>query len=302
MGRRASHGAANASRAGNTRTLTAAMVALMLAGSLYGLWELTAGLDGPSQAPVTRSGPAREPGAGAQAGEASLAGGIDPTGASRQVQGGPKTARGPQGRQGTGVEGQGNVPAGPELRSELARVATTFRSATPDLRGLNELVRGLAQRCTILEPSVQETEGARTGRIQLDDTDLEATFEVRDDLYRIDFVENSFETVRPPFVHLELTIEFRTPRRSLSDARARLAFAPNHERRAAQHVKPGETLILGWDVHFKPNGAEGRAIEARPASDLAQWDEGPTNRTRRDNRVRDLSSFQGWRVTLAAAR
>lgn len=273
------------------------LAVLVLGGSLYGLWELSVGLGPGEHAPLSRSHPGPEDG-GALRGPSASTMDAPPTATEPEFSG-SRPSRG-------AITSQGHpavfepAPDGPSLRRRLAAVARTFRTATPDLGGLGELIRTLAERSTILTPTLERSRGRIAGRVQLQDTDLEADFEVNGTHYRVRFIENSFETVHPPYLRLELELTFDTDARQLNDTRATLAFAPNPSRKSLDHLGLDEELRIGWKVLFGPTGASARGIGARVASDLETWDIGPSEKTRANKRLRVLSSFQAWRALLPA--
>jgi len=281
-------------RSAKTGPLVPVLAVLVLGGSLYALWELSMGLGPGQHAPLSRSH------SGSMGGDSTSGPGPSLPDDTRRTA--PAAGSGPRSDPMSGARATFEpAPDGPTLRSQLAIVARSFRTATPDLDALNKLIRHLAMRSEVLTRSIERDPDQVAGRVQLEGTELEARFEIHGSKYLVVMVEDSFETVHPPYLRLELRLSFDTDARRLTETRASLAFIPNPGRRSLDHLGLDEELCVGWEVLFGPAEASAHGIGARVADDLEAWDVGPSGKTRTDKRVRGLSSFQAWRGLLGAA-
>lgn len=184
------------------------------------------------------------------------------------------------------------------LAPVMDSVAASFLTDLPDLPGFDQVVRELAQVAEVDTDSVyvDKEDGSVHGRLSIEGADIEASFQISGDRYRVAFEVYSGEDLTPPFSHRDMSISFLNEAGIPDSASAVIQHHPDPLESASNHLQEGVERYVGWTLAINDQGTRALPISMNLGGDGASWIIGhsPTLFPIEDQWANDTSAYALW--------
>jgi len=171
----------------------------------------------------------------------------------------------------------------------LDSLAMSFLTETPDLKRLDQGMRYIAQHASIDESSVTRDEWKVEGKLVIANADIDATFAITPDEYRITLNPYPRKVLPYPFEKRDFTVLLSEKKGY--PVNSAVLFWPDFKLESSGGFRLEREMITGWGAFIGQRGTNAQPMSLKIASN-GRWELGPGSMPRiQDNEATDASAY-----------